>query len=276
MENINLEWFFKLPGLFITGGVFLILVAIIVYLIGSSKEKKARQQETNYGVDSSSMNKEEVKEEVVTPLVNPTVNTEPVNSEVNTIGGQPVNVVNTDTNEKEVAAVNSFNPVITPVNENSIVTPVETPKVEPVVVTPQEEVKEEKNLTPSITPIITPIEPVNTQSEVSPLEINVVTPNVNVSEPVVQEKMADEAKAVEVNVAPLVEVSVPVSEPVENTINNTVPEVKEEVKIEPVFVTPTLEPKVVTPTEEVKVDVPNSQAVEVEQPVKNEDTIEEI
>lgn len=285
MENINLEWFFKLPGLFITGGIFLILIAIVVYLIGSSKEKKALKEESNYGVDSDNMKVEAPNEEVVTPLVNPNVVTEPVKSEVNTIGGQPVNVVGT--NEKvEETPVASFNPVITPVtpvNESVEVNP-----VTPVSLEEKDPSKEEVKVveTPSITPIITPIEPVNTvesvnkPSEVTPVEINVVTPDVNVIPPIVQDKVADEVKKVEVNVTPLVEVTPQVSEPVVNNVPEqvqTTPNetVKEEIKIEPVVVTPVVEPTVPL-SEEVKVASPNEQNVQEKVKVATEDTIEEI
>ena len=40
-ENMSLEWFFQLPGLFITGGIVLILIALLVFIISSKGEKKA-------------------------------------------------------------------------------------------------------------------------------------------------------------------------------------------------------------------------------------------
>ena len=73
MDNIDIEWFFKVPGLFITGGVFLILIAIIVYIVGNSKAKKASQDDTNYTVDVDSVKDNTTNSNVVAPLVNPTV-----------------------------------------------------------------------------------------------------------------------------------------------------------------------------------------------------------
>ena len=43
MSDITLEWFFQIPGLFITIGVLLILIALLVLIIGSSKAKKKQE-----------------------------------------------------------------------------------------------------------------------------------------------------------------------------------------------------------------------------------------
>ena len=50
---MNLEWFFKMPGLFITGGIVLILIALLVFILGSKKDNKSNKEETNTNVESS-------------------------------------------------------------------------------------------------------------------------------------------------------------------------------------------------------------------------------
>ena len=49
LNKISLEWFFKYPGLLITCGVLLILIAIIVYVIGKGKEAKGVAVKTKVG-----------------------------------------------------------------------------------------------------------------------------------------------------------------------------------------------------------------------------------
>lgn len=45
MSDITLEWFFQIPGLFITIGVLLILIALLVLIIGGSKAKNKKQED---------------------------------------------------------------------------------------------------------------------------------------------------------------------------------------------------------------------------------------
>lgn len=45
MNEITLEWFFQIPGLFITIGVLLILIALLVLIIGGSKAKNKKQDD---------------------------------------------------------------------------------------------------------------------------------------------------------------------------------------------------------------------------------------
>lgn len=45
MSDITLEWFFRIPGLFITIGVVLILIAIVVFIIGNATKSKEMNNE---------------------------------------------------------------------------------------------------------------------------------------------------------------------------------------------------------------------------------------
>ena len=272
MDNITLEWFFQLPGLFITGGVLLILIAIIVYIIASKKEKSISSNETNYGVDTSNM-ESETNENVVTPIINPSMNNVTSNENVNTIGGQPVNVVGSESVAKE--AISSFEPTITPIvpankevennvgtsvsaenNDNTqqslstepIITPIEPSVITPVVPEVKEEIK--------IEPALAPVEPVveNGVADIpNTVEVNVEPPK----EVVVEEKKTlDDIKIVptienqivspnvaEINPAP----SVGVADATKGT--NEENKVSEEIKIEPSLVTPVVEsnPSIVKP-----------------------------
>ena len=42
---MDFGWFFRIPGLFITGGVVLIIIALIVFLLGSKKGKAEEVKE---------------------------------------------------------------------------------------------------------------------------------------------------------------------------------------------------------------------------------------
>ena len=62
---MNCEWFFKVPGLFITGGVVLILIALIVFLLGSKKgDNKSVDAITKKFKDQYELEFEEVKTHV--------------------------------------------------------------------------------------------------------------------------------------------------------------------------------------------------------------------
>ena len=57
MSDITLEWFFKIPGLFITGGFLLILIALAVFFISAGK--KDSKKEENLNIDSDNMENNE-------------------------------------------------------------------------------------------------------------------------------------------------------------------------------------------------------------------------
>ena len=278
MENIDLQWFFKLPGLFITGGVILIIIALIVYIVASAKEKKMAKASNDFGVDNTNMQDNKV-EDVQVPLVNPSFSTEVKENNINTnnIGGQPVTVTS-PIEEKTPVVVDtpaSFEPTITPVEP---VSPVVTPQEAPVT---QDDVKSDVSETPSVTPIITPIEPVNVVTPQVPenvvpenADVQIVTPVVD-NQPVVQEKLADEVKTVEVNVAPPVEVSVAVPE-VNASENVVTPEVT---PVSPLTDVKINEPIVINPVQSdvaQETKVPDQPVVEISPQVTSEDNIEEI
>lgn len=90
---MNFEWFFKMPGLFITGGVVLIIIALVVFLIGSKKGEQTKIEENNtesvpeIGKENSSIAVEQPNESVtpvgvavepVTPVTVEPVTVEPV------------------------------------------------------------------------------------------------------------------------------------------------------------------------------------------------------
>ena len=93
MEEITLGWFFEMPGILILGGVVLIILAIIIFILGGikSKEKKEKNESMEKPIDVAIVkvndDKKDIKiesavipvvESVVTPVVEPIVNSMPV------------------------------------------------------------------------------------------------------------------------------------------------------------------------------------------------------
>ena len=79
-ENMNIEWFFKVPGLFITGGVLLILVALLVFILGGKsgkKEAKSDNDKVDNGIPDTTTPVE--SNDAVAPVAEaPAVTIEPV------------------------------------------------------------------------------------------------------------------------------------------------------------------------------------------------------
>ena len=243
MEKINLEWFFKLPGLFITGGVLLILIAILVYIIGSKKERSVAKDEANNTIDTKSAEEENKTENVVTPLINPSIITENINNNVSVDEKKILNTVenNNEVSKNETPVV--FEPQITPIEPVKVLSEEITPVVPEIK--QEESLNNNENLS-TVTPIITPIEP------------NIVTP----VEPVKNEER------VETNIIPPIEANVQ-NESNVGTLDEIKPEeVKTEINMEPVNIVP-LENDVINPKEEKNISVENT-------PIKQEDNIEEI
>ena len=58
MGDITLDWFFKMPGLLIVGGVMLILIALLIFIVTGSKKRAKNKEESEVSI------KEENKEPV--------------------------------------------------------------------------------------------------------------------------------------------------------------------------------------------------------------------
>ena len=257
-NSINFEWFFKYPGLLITLGVILILIAIVVYFIGKGKESK--MDDTNYKIDVDNTVDNTQKENVVTPLINPTVN-----SDVSSVTSTE-NPVITETKVEQPVVTSAFEPVVTPVEvKNDMENVLPTVNVETNQATPEPVVNESPAVVPIITPIepvtITPVVPKETKTE-EKVEIPAVQPEV----PKVENVVAEEVKPVEINVTPTPVVQTVTQEEVA-PIEIGVPTVNDEVKMEPVVaVNP------VTPI--VEAEVP--QHVEVQSTTLNEPVVENV
>lgn len=185
MNNISLEWFLKVPGLFITAGVVLIIIALVVFLIGSKKERSEGTDGTSSGLGNEPGNSQASN----TPV-------EPVQSNVgvsNTISPiQPV-----ENNNTEQPGIVGVTPVVTPV-----VTPLVTPASNPAPT--------ENNTIGPITPVVP-----NTPTEIK-VDTPVVTPNVAAA--VVPEASTESAPAAMDVITPVT----PVGEPVAPSVNEAV------------------------------------------------------
>lgn len=130
MSEISLKWFFQIPGLFITIGVLLILIALLVLIIGSSRARGKKLEEN--GTESSSLSEDVVAKsnEIVNVIGN--VDEKVLDGNVTDITGDNSSPLNDLTDNIEVNNDNimpvteNFSSIVTPVNvnENSIEKPV--------------------------------------------------------------------------------------------------------------------------------------------------------
>lgn len=145
MEEITLEWFFKMPGILILGGVVLIILAIVIFIIGGVKSK----------------NDNEIKETLENP-----VNVSPVKIENNSLkmNSQENNEVLKSVPNVEIAkdesVQNVINPVVEPVVNNipDLVKPVATPISEPIITNTSDKIESTAPIInePPVNPIIEP------------------------------------------------------------------------------------------------------------------------
>ena len=184
-ENMSFEWFFKMPGLFITGGVVLILIALLVFLLGSKKEANKEGnlvEPKNDGGESNNVPVEPVAPIPVEPVSAP-VSVEPVAP----VAVEPVAPVTVEPVVAPVAPT-PVEPVITPVAPINIepavpVTPVGVTPVAPITIEPVVPV------TPvGVEPVIAPVPPVTVNTVASaPVEpvaqVDTIMPNEGAQNP---------------------------------------------------------------------------------------------
>ncbi len=190
LANFDLSFFTSIPGMLITGGVLLLLIALVIFIAtGSKKDKKGKKGETQ-NVEASVANNTVVATPTVDtsvatePVVMPTVETQPVTAV------QPVDTVNVVNAGNAGNAVSDNSSISTNTMDNSVPTVENAPvdvivkAEEPAVVqteTPQVEVPK------PVEPVITPMEEVqsNSNTNINANEpINVVPPTPVVSEPI--------------------------------------------------------------------------------------------
>ena len=240
---------FKIPGLFLTIGVILILFAIVFFIIGNKKAKDLPAQE-----------EEDAKHHTVTDST--------VVSDKNMAVAKPVTV---ETKEEKVEVSTPVVP--TPVTEvKDEVVPgelkLDTPVAIPTPVVP----------VPAAPKLVEPVkaETPEVKVEVPAVpEVKVETPEVAVpAEPEIKIEVPAEPVKVEVpEVTPEVKIEVP---EVKVETPEVTPEVKIEVPAEPVKVEVPEVPAVET-TSEVKIDVPVEPVIKIETPeVKTDNDSEEL
>ena len=263
--NINLEWFFKVPGLFITIGIVLIIVALIVYLIGSKNEKEVDNQSydvSNAGNDdfnSGSVSQVAIPEQpvsnnigVVQTPINPTLNSinvqtpvvenkvETVSSPVEVGVANPMdNVNNNMVNSQSSVNLADISPVSVPANDNGALNPTITP-VTVAVPTPETTIE-------PVTPIV-PVSPVESAPVASSEPVAVATPVT----PVVQAS----TESIPVNPVPTVDANA-LTPTIEESITPVVPEAiapaeSQEAPVNPIDVGATEEITMIQPNIEKK------------------------
>ena len=140
---MDFKWFFKVPGIFITGGVVLIIIALIVFLISSKKaEQKVAAQnakDLNSQGDANTIMPKPVEDaQASTPIVGSTPISESVPNQV-----EPIVVGSVDNN---VASVPSMPVADQGVSQTPAVVAPITPEpavVQPVSQVASDEVKSE-------------------------------------------------------------------------------------------------------------------------------------
>ncbi len=201
--KFNINWFTTLPGMLISGGVLLLLIALILFVKSGKGGKAAKENVVSTDVapnfNSADMNAGLVidqnvnnnigSNQVEMPAAEP-IAVEPVQPEVTPVEVTPV------TPEMPIAepiAVEPVQPEVTPV-EVAPVTP-EMPIAEPIAVEPvQPEVTPVAPEMPAAEPIA--VEPV--QPEATPVEVAPVTPEMPAAEPIAVEPVQPEVTPVEV------------------------------------------------------------------------------
>ena len=287
--NITLGWFFNIPGIFITAGVVLIIIALIVFIIANKKEKASKDGSQQFGVSNGTVANAPQEGIQSGIAVNPVPSTDQnvANSTVNPVNVTPVeqhvanpisNVdiakedsvaslmksvtvapsadsTNVDTNVNPIPNV-SVEPVTVnePVVENVSVSPVENPVG--VEINPANAV-ETNNIVPSTEPAM-PID--NGQEMVTPIispveSVNVETPVVSVPENVQRENVAAPVINNDVTLTPNVMETPDVIAPVDNVVQpvEEVPPVNPSLDAVTPLVTPEITPvdNVIQPVEEV-------------------------
>ena len=161
MDKISLEWFFQIPGLFITIGVLLILIALLILIISNSKARKRRE--------SMQLEEEESTNSFDVPLSNPSETVNIVSNQQNNldnlVANVATNVVNLDNViENKNVVENNLNPIVETSTTNSI--------EQPIV---NQQLNDEPNMTVAENnqPIISPV---NIVDAPKPTEEPIVTP----------------------------------------------------------------------------------------------------
>ena len=155
MSEISLEWFFQIPGLFITIGVLLILIALLVLIIGSSRAKNKKE----------SMND----------------NLDHVTDPMETVNVIENNIAQNDIAVAEPITINSSNTIDSNVN-NDFKNEINT-VTEPVLVNNNDNIMPTDSVVPSI---VTPVN-INENINVAPMEtVNIPNDNMVISEPIIK------------------------------------------------------------------------------------------
>ncbi len=180
LANFDLSFFTTIPGMLITGGVLLLLIALIIFIATGSKGKEK-------AIDKDIKNEPE-------SVVSPTVPTEP--APVQTTEPVVNNEVPPVVEEPKVAPVAVNESLINGTVPEQAQAPVVEPKVEEVINTPADPIAASAPVT------VVPLEPIPSQEEVKPIEaanlqapaveVQNVTPEVKITptveQPVIEEK----------------------------------------------------------------------------------------
>ena len=172
LANFDLSFFTSIPGLLITGGVLLLLIALIIFVAtGSKKGKKDKKEAESTDNTNTTV--------ATTPTVDMNVATEPVASvvtptnEVPTVENAPQIVVTTPEVQSEpVSVVENGTPVVNKQNIQNSNETIEPNTIPNEVVSPQVEMPAQ-TIEPNTTNANDNIS-VNTNPVVMPSEVNTV------------------------------------------------------------------------------------------------------
>lgn len=185
MASITIQWFLELPGLFITAGVVLILIAVIVFIVSGSKAKKLAN-ETNQMESVQPVTNNNVQQEFSAAPPLPSTNVTNDLNQVNPVN--PINDVPTTLNEQPVSPQPQSiegNPII-PGELN-----LNTSDVPPTIVVPE------------------PVSPVNPGVIPTPVNVSIPSPEINNINPAVEQPtLSTPVENTVGNVSPIPEIQI--------------------------------------------------------------------
>lgn len=231
--SFNFDWFTTVPGLLIAGGVVLLIIAVILFVLGGKKNTE--------GAVVENIEKAEALASEVASAV------EPVQETVSQVSEPVVEVPTVEAPVSQEPVVSFEEPVAVPVEPVSIDTPVnEVQMSEPVV---------QESAVSFEEPVVVPTEPVSI-----PVEEPVVTPEVAVEIPAEEDFDKTQISVFGDTIVPTEEPKTSIYggfDPLEATQN--LPKVEEH--HEPYG---GAEVKIVEPVDETVVEIPQAEPIQVE------------
>ncbi|MEG2283449.1 MAG: hypothetical protein RSB99_02345 [Bacilli bacterium] len=133
--SFSLDWFLTIPGMFISGGVLLLIIALVIFIVTSAKSKKEKINEEDMETPVISEKPITPEMEAVSPVVTESINLDSIQP----VASEPISF-NPVMEPTELDTVEEPTVLGTPVNDFPVadiipetLVPIEIPEEEPVV-----------------------------------------------------------------------------------------------------------------------------------------------